>query len=83
MMLNWYFGKEEAEQFGDYVVFKLAGQKVSKRIDIAEEPGGLIYEADLLGMDKFELLRTLEGLCYQGRASEIDDSTYYVWPMRK
>lgn len=77
-MLDWYFGKEEAGRFGDYVVSKLAGQKVSKRIDTAEEPGGLIYEADLLGMDKFELLRTLEGLCYQGRASEIDDSTYYI-----
>lgn len=83
MMLHWYFGKEEAEQFGDYVVSKLAGQQVSKRIDIAEEPGGLIYAANLLGMDKFELLRTLEGLCYQGRASEIDDSTYYVRPMMK
>lgn len=77
-MLNWYFGKEEAEQFGDYVVAKLEGKTISKRIDLAEAPGGLIYEADLLGMDKFELLRTLEGLCYQSRAFEIDDSTYYV-----
>lgn len=77
-MLDWYFGKEEAEQFGNYIVSKLAGHKVSKRIDTAEEPGGLIYEAEKLHMDKFELLRTLEGMCYQGKAEEIDDSTYYI-----
>ena len=77
-MVNWYFGKEEAEQLGDYVVSKLEGKTISKRIDLAEEPGGLIYEANKLGIDMWDLLRTLEGLCYQGRASEIDDSTYYV-----
>ena len=67
-MVNWYFGKEEAEQLGDYVVSKLEGKTISKRIDLAEEPGGLIYEANKLGIDMWDLLRTLEGLCYQGRS---------------
>lgn len=77
-MLNWYLGKDEAEKFGDFVVNKLANKTISKSIALAEEPGGLIYEANNLGMDMWDLLNTLEGLCYQGRASEIDDSTYYV-----
>lgn len=75
---TWYFGKEEAEQFGDLILKNLTGKKVSKRIEGAENPGGLIYEADKLGIDKFELLGALEGLCHQGKAREIDDSTYLV-----
>ena len=80
--LDWadfYFGKEEAEKYGDLICNKLAGQTVSKRKDLAEEPGGLIYEANKLGLeDFFDLLKALEGLCYQGRAREVDDSTYLV-----
>lgn len=75
---DWYFGKEEADQFGDLIVKKLAGKTVSKRRDKAEEPGGLIFEADRLGIDMWDLLRALEGMCYDGRAREIDDSTYKV-----
>lgn len=77
-MVNWYFGKEEAEKFGNLVVSKLVGKTVSKRRDLAEEPGGLIYESNKLGIDMWDLLRALEGLCYQGRVQEIDDSTYLV-----
>ena len=77
-MLNFYFGKEEAEKFGNYVVSKLAGKTVSKRIACSEEPGGLVYEANKLNMDMWDLLGTLEGLCYQGKAFEIDDSTYFI-----
>jgi len=76
---DWYFGKEEADQYGDLIVKKLAGKTVSKRRDTAEEPGGLIFEADRIGIDMWDLLRALEGLCYQGRAREIDDSTYKVF----
>lgn len=76
---DWYFGKEKAEKFGDLIVKKLAGKTVSKRKDKAEEPGGLIFEADRLGIDMWDLLEALEGLCYQGRAREIDDSTYKVF----
>lgn len=76
---DWYFGKPEADKYGDMICEKLAGQTVSKRKDLAEEPGGLIYEANKLGLDDFfDLLRALEGLCYQGRAREIDDSTYKI-----
>ena len=76
---RWYYGKEEAEAYGDYICENLAGKTVSKRKDKAEYPGGLIYEADKLGIDDFfDLLNALEGLCYQGRAREIDDSTYLI-----
>ena len=78
--LDWYFGKDETAKYGDLICDKLAGQTVSKRKDLAEEPGGLIYEAEKLGIaDFFDLLKALEGLCYQGRAREIDDSTYLVF----
>lgn len=77
--LDFYFGKEEAEKYGDLICEKLASQKISKRKDRAEAPGGLIYEANKLGIaDFFDLLKALEGLCYQGRAQEIDDSTYLI-----
>lgn len=73
-----YFGKEQAAKYGDLIASNLSGQTVSKRRDLAEEPGGLIYEANLLGIDMWDLLEALEGMCYQGRAVEIDDSTYRV-----
>ena len=73
-----YFGKEQAEKFGDLICDNLSGQTISKRKDLAEQPGGLIYEANQLGIDMWDLLEALEGLCYQGKAYEIDDSTYKV-----
>ena len=73
-----YFGKEKADKYGDLICQHLSGQTVSKRRDLAEQPGGLIYEANMLGIDMWDLLEALEGLCYQGRAMEIDDSTYRV-----
>lgn len=48
---NYYFGKEQAEKYGDLICDALSGQTVSKRRDTAEQPGGLIYEADQLGLD--------------------------------
>lgn len=75
---KWYFGKEEFEKYGQDVYDQLEGCTVSKRRDLAYDEGGLAYEADMLGMDMFDLLRTLEGLCYNGMAREIDDSTYLV-----
>ena len=58
--------------------FELSGKTVSKRKDTAEQPGGLIYEAEKLNMDMWDLLEALEGMCSDGRAREIDDSTYLV-----
>lgn len=75
---TWYFGEEEYNKYGKEVREALGGKTVSKAISKANDPGGLCYEADNLNMDKFALLRTLEGLCANGEAEEIDDSTYYV-----
>ena len=75
---RWYYGKEEFEEYGTLVYEILKGRAISKRIDLANDVGGLIYEADMLAMDKFDLLATLEGLCHNGMAVEYDDSTYMV-----
>ena len=75
---KFYFGDEAAAKYGELIQSKLAGKTVSKRRDTAEEPGGLIYEANKLGIDMWDLLEALEGMCYEGRAQEIDDSTYRV-----
>lgn len=72
------FGKEKAEKYGRQISSALSGKTVSKRKDLAEQPGGLIYEAKQLGMDMWDLLEALEGMCYMGTAVEIDDSTYLV-----
>ena len=73
-----YFGNEAAAKYGDLIAEKLSGKTVSKRRDTAEEPGGLIYEANQLGIDMWDLLEALEGMCYNGDAFEIDDSTYKI-----
>ena len=75
---RYYFGQDAAEKYGDLIVENLSGKKISKRRDLAEEPGGLIYEANQLGIDMWDLLEALEGLCHEGKAREIDDSTYRV-----
>lgn len=73
-----HFGLKKAKKFGDRICEKLSGKTVSKNKMLAKQPGGLIYEANKLGMDMWDLLEALEGMCYQGRAREIDDSTYKV-----
>ena len=80
--MSYYFGKEKAELYGDKVISRLKGRIISKRIEDAKKPGGIAYEAESLGInegfDAFELLETLEGLCYLGRVIETDDSHYKV-----
>lgn len=73
-----YFGQTAAATYGELISDNLKGQTVSKRKDLAEEPGGLIYEANALGIDMWDLLEALEGMCREGRAREIDDSTYEI-----
>lgn len=75
---EYYFGYEASAKYGDLIAEKLSGKTVSKRKATAEEPGGLIYEANRLGIDMYDLLEALEGMCTQGRAREIDDSTYKI-----
>lgn len=77
-MFNDYFGKEQYEKYHEMVRSALSGSTVSKAIAKAEEPGGLTYEANKLNMDMWDLLACLEGMCYNGEANEIDDSTYLV-----
>ena len=74
-----YFGQNAYEEFGDLVSEKCSGMIISKRSNESEEPGGLIYEAERLGIDDFfDLLRCLEGMCYNGTAVEISDYQYKV-----
>lgn len=73
-----YFGQTAAAAYGDLISDNLKGKTVSKRKDTANEPGGLIYEANELDIDMWDLLEALEGMCRQGRAREIDDSTYEI-----
>ncbi len=69
-MRDYYFGKEMYEEYGKEVQEKLHGKTISKRIDTAEEVGGIKYEAEKLGMDLYDLIETLEGMCYNGKAKE-------------
>ena len=74
-----YFGEIASKKYGDMICEQLGeGFKISKRKDKGKEPGGLVYEAQQLGIDMWDLLETLEGMCYDGRAREIDDSTYEI-----
>ena len=75
---GWYFGREEFDEYGQNVYNKLKGRSISKKVSLADEVGGLRYEANILGMDIYDLLGTLEGLCHNNMAEEIDDSTYVV-----
>ncbi len=73
-----YYGQTAAATYGDLIADRLKGKSVSKRRDTANEPGGLIYEANKLGIDMWDLLEALEGMCNEGRAREMDDSTYKI-----
>lgn len=74
----YYFGKDAADKYGNLIADHLKGKSVSKRKSTANAPGGLIYEANKLGIDMWDLLEALEGMCADGRAEEIDDSTYKI-----
>lgn len=72
------FGAEEANRYGELIIANLSGQIISKRVDDSTLPGGLEYEANKLGIDMWDLLSALEGMCYYGTAQEISDSEYLV-----
>ncbi len=73
-----YFGETASKKFGEKICTLGKGYTISKSKALAEEPGGLIYEANKLGIDMWDLLEALEGMCADGRATEIDDSTYRI-----
>ena len=74
-----YFGKEKSDKYRDMVQKELKGKQISKNKELAEQEGGLIYEAKKLGISHLDLLECLEGMCYEQRAAEINDSTYLVF----
>ena len=79
MFNKFYFGKDEAAKYGDMIQEKYADQIISKRIDEAEKPGGLIYVAKELEMeDEYVLLKALEGMCHERKAREINDGHYSI-----
>lgn len=74
-----YYGKEEYQKYGKLVSDACEGMIISKRKTDANKSGGLIYEARVLGLDSpYDLLRCLEGMCYNGEAAEISDYQYKV-----
>lgn len=73
-----YYGEEEANKYGAKIIQALRGKTITKRRDKSNQPGGLEYEAKKLGIDVWDFLRALEGLCYQGKAEETSDSTYRI-----
>lgn len=72
------FGEEEEKKYGSLISKELKGMKISKRLDLADKPKGVRYEATRIGIDTWDLISALEGMCAKGSAKEIDDSTYYV-----
>lgn len=74
-----YYGQTAYEEYGDLVSAECSGMIISKSARDGEKPGGLIYEANRLGIDDFfDLLKCLEGMCYNGKAVEISDYQYEV-----
>lgn len=72
------FGAVAARLYGDRIYDMFKGQTISKRMDDSNQPGGLGYCADQLGIGKFKLLEALEGMCDDGRARQISYSEYEV-----
>lgn len=72
------FGAVEAKKYGDLIYRTYKGQEISKAIAKANQPGGLTYSANKIGLSTFQMLKALEGMCADGLATYVDDSTYYV-----
>ena len=72
------FGAVEAKKYGDLIYRIYRGQKISNAIAKANQPGGLTYSANKIGLSTFQMLKALEGMCADGLATYVDDSTYYV-----
>ena len=73
-----YYGKSEFEKHGELVHKLLLGRAITKRKDCADQVGGIRHEAGMLCMSTIELIRTIEGLCYNGMAYEVMDGVYVI-----
>lgn len=76
------FGYVEAIKYGDLIYDTYEGQYISKSADKTNEPGGLAYSANRIGLSPYQLNKALEGMCDEaedgGRVARIDADTYYV-----
>ena len=75
---SYNFGEVEARKYGDLISKTYDGQHISKSVADADKPGGLTYSANKIGLSTFQMLKALEGMCADGRATYVDDSTYYI-----
>lgn len=76
------YGVEKAREYGEKIRLLLGGKVITKSREQAYEDGGLIKEAKRLDMDMWDLLEAIEGLCSMGKAMEMDDTRYYIVPIR-
>lgn len=75
----WYFGKEAYTKHGDALRREYAGKTISKRIADGNNENGLSTVAKQIGAkDEYEVVEALEGMVRNGKAQEIDDSTYKI-----
>ena len=74
-----FYGQHYYDKYHEVVRDELSGMVISKRVEDEDEPGGLAYEAETVGIsDPFDLLECLEGMCHEGEAIEISDYQYKV-----
>lgn len=77
-----YYGAASARKYGDKISSLYNGQIISKRIDDTNSNGpkvvGLKTAARAVGTQIHQILNALEGMCYEDRACEIDDSHYFI-----
>ena len=73
-----FYGQKFFNKYHELVKNNLSGMIISKRIDEANEPGGIEYEANKLGIDLYDLIECLEGMCHEGEAVELSDYQYRI-----
>lgn len=73
-----FYGENAANLYKELISKNLSGKTISKRKDLGDMPGGLVYESKQLNINMWDLLEALEGMCHLGLAKEIDDSTYII-----
>jgi hypothetical protein len=78
-----YYGKFAYDKYGDRIANIFQNQIISKRIDdldkdYSDEVIGLRAAARHIGTTPSMILQALEGMCYNNKAYEFDDSHYFV-----
>ncbi len=78
-----YYGKFAYDKYGDRIANIFQKQIISKRLDdldkdYHDEVIGLRAAAKHIGTTTSMILQALEGMCYNNKAYEFDDSHYFV-----